>query len=169
MIDNRFSLVPSVDINHLLNITFSVILPLDRCYTTQDSIVEEAQRQYPELIFEFFGGYSAKFPDGQYAQCIKYLKVDSRIVELIFRICMDLTTILQATTGFKKYVKPLQFTVNPAELSTITPEEFLEIVSDMYAELSIFIKVTEVSWTFDHVDSTNESVYSIQPTEYAYV
>ena len=170
MIDNRFSLDADPDYQHLMYLTFSVTLPPERYYSSQSGLILDiCKKQYPELDFEYQGNYSARFTDGQYARCIRCIVENSYVTKLTFSMTLNVDSIMSAVCGFKNHIKPLQFTVNPVELSTITPEEFLEIVSDMYAELSIFIKVTKVSWTFDRIDSTNESVYMIQPTEYNYV
>lgn len=160
MIDNRFQLVPSEHL-HLFHLQFTVVVPRDgSCY----SAIELGKEQYPELEFSYTGVHQAKFPDGQYATAFARSPHD----DILFSLPLELDTIMAGVCSFKKAVPPIYFTIHPEEISTITPEEFLEIVGNMYGSMGLSLRVHAVSWKFDRVDF-GEAVYLITPTDYDYI
>lgn len=172
MIDPRFQLV-TTEHKHLYHLRFSVVLPPVTYSTIQIvSIIAEAEKQYPELVFDYQGIYSARFPDGQYARCIKERKNPQHtecIEELVFSLPLQLDTIMAGVCSFKKAVPPLEFSVDPASLVDLTPDEFYEEVGNMYAlRYSLSLRVRAVDWSyFALVDG--EPVYLLTPTDYDYI
>lgn len=171
MIDKRFSLVPHSEYQHLYYLRFSVNLPPNYATRSQtDLIIAEAQKQYPELVFSFAGGFSAKFPDGQYARQSLILTTANWYVTLLnFSLPLQLDTIMSAVCQFKKAVPPLNIDIQVEELLDLTPDEFYERVETLYAsEHTLSLRVRSVSWQFTRM-SGSTPVYSIQPTDYDYI
>lgn len=166
MIDPRFQLVPS-EYPHVFHLQFSVVLPPERYYSTQVGLItEEAKKQYPELDFERQGEYSARFADGQYARCKQCVVKNGYVEEIIFSMPLNLDSIMSATCSFKRAVPPIQFTVYPAELVDMTPEDFHGVIEDMYSDIGFCLRIRAVDWQIKH-DSV--STYMIKPTDYNYV
>lgn len=171
MIDKRFSLVPHSEYQHLYYLRFSVNLPPNYATRSQtDLIIAEAQKQYPELVFSFAGGFSAKFPDGQYARQSLILTTANWYVTLLnFSLPLQLDTIMSAVCGFKKAVPPIEYMVEPYEFLDFTPDDFYEQLENLYdVRHKLSLRIRAVTWKFIKLDS-NIPVYSVQPTDYDYI
>lgn len=170
MIDKRFSLVPHTEHAHLFYLRFSVVLPPERYYTTQVGLINaECKKQYPELIFNYQGDYSARFPDGQYARCIQCRVKESYVEELVFSLPLQLDTIMSAVCKFKKAVPSIKLKVDPALLIDMTPDDFYEKMEDMYALVhNISLRIRAVTWQL-FTCSIDQPIYFVTPTDYDYI
>lgn len=98
--ENRFKLVPHEQDGNLYHLCFSVVLPSQRYYIHEITLIlAECKEQYPNLLFSYNGCFVARFPDGQYA--INYRDtVDNAFVEVLdFRLTVDIRTILYSIFG----------------------------------------------------------------------
>ena len=174
MIDHRFSLTQHAEHKHLYRLHFSVVIPPERYYVHQyPSILDICKRQYPELVFDYQGDYSARFPDKQYARCTQCRVKDNYVEELVFSLPLGLDDIMAATCSFKKAVPPppLEFSVDPASLVDLTPDDFHEEVENMYAlRHNLSLRIRAVDWAYFSLDFVSgEPVYLITPTDYDYI
>ena len=169
MIDNRFTLTQHEEYKHLYHLRFSVILPPERYYATETGLVlAVCKQQYPELDFKYQGHYFVVFPDNQNAYCEKQKADITFLEELVFCLPLNLDSIMAGVCSFKKAVPHIQFTVYPAELVDLTPDDFHEIVENMYSGIGLSLRVRAVSWRFERVDS-GDPVFIITPTDYDFI
>lgn len=98
--ENRFKLIPHEQCSHLYFLCFSVVLPSQRYHVSEiNPVLAECKDQYPELMFNHRGFYTARFPDGQWAINYDGLVHKDFVEVLDFRLTVDIRTILSSVFG----------------------------------------------------------------------